>query len=458
MAPVLRCEVAVVGGGFAGLSAAYHLAREGRDVVLLEAGEVGGEASGKNTGMLGPGVQGSITTLVKKHGMETAARMFVATVQAVKDALALIREERLACDLEVNGQLLLARTEKQAAALRDQAALYHSVGTLYRSVDTTDRSVDGSVAYLDAVGVTGRLGSPVYRAALSFPMAANLDPRRLCGQLALAAQRRGARVYTGCRTSSVEPGKPARLMVGSFDLIESIRRGGRGGPVGAAPHESSDPVRSSADLRPRPSEVVADHIVLATNAFTPRLGLLRGRVVPLVTHVIATAPLSAEQVRALGWPGREGCVEARRVFHYFRLDAEDRLLFGGGACTHEDARQWDVLERELVAVFPSLEGVEIERRWSGTMGFTLDRLPVVGELVEARRVLHAGAWCGHGVALSIASGARIAELVGGRGSTARLPWHRGSAPWLPPDPLRAAGIQVYLQAMQAADRFEESRA
>lgn len=404
-----RCEVAIVGGGFAGLSAAYHLAREGRDVVLLEAGEIGQEASGKNTGMLGPGVQGPITALVKKHGREEARRVFRATLDAVDAVVALVGAEKLACDIERNGQLLVARTERQARALREQARTFEELGF--------------DVPLLDAGETRRRIGSPLYRAGLVFEGAANLDPRRLCAELARAARERGARVGSGARVLRVEPGKPARLQVGSFDLIKS-------------------------------NHLTADHVVLATNAFTPRLGFLRGRVVPLVTHVLATEPLDAEQVASLSWPGREGVVEARRIFHYLRLDAANRLLFGGGATTREDPREWRALERELLLVFPALRGVAIERRWSGTMGFTLDMLPIVGELLEAPGVLHAGAWCGHGVALSIASGARIADLVAQR-TRGRLPWHRGSAPWLPPDPLRAAGIQAYLSAQRTADRIEE---
>jgi gamma-glutamylputrescine oxidase len=415
----VRADIVVVGGGFAGLSAAYHLAARGRSVLLLERDVLGGEASGRNTGMLGPGIGGPITALVGRHGSAEATRVFQATLDAVEHVLALVRAESLDCDLEQRGQLLVARTDRQAAALRSQAETFERLG--FR------------VPWLDEDALAPRLGTNLYRGALLYPSAANLDPRKLVRELARAAQSRGARILERVPVRAVRPGRPAR-----------VELDGR--------------------------TIDADLVVLATNAFTAGLGFLRGRVVPLHTHVISTVPLDPATVRALGWPGREGVVDARRFFNYFRLTADDRLLFGGGAPAYRaargdlragatrftDPRQWERLERELALVFPSLAGAAIEDRWAGVMGFTLDRLPVVGELAQAPGVLHAGGWCGHGVAFSIASGAVIADLAGGRESVwARLPWMRGTAPWLVPDPLRAAGLRAYLGALGLADRIAE---
>jgi gamma-glutamylputrescine oxidase len=417
----MRAQVAIVGGGFAGLSAAYHLARErpGLDVVLVEAGAVGGEASGRNTGLLGPGAVAPVTTLVRRLGKEGAARVFGATLEAVAQALTLIRDEALACELESNGQLVVARTERQAAALRGQARAFEALGF--------------EVPYLEPGKLRARLASDLYRGALRYPRAANLNPLRLCRELARACRERGVTVLERTPVRRVVPGRPARL-----------------------------------ELEGR--ELVADRVVLATNAFTPRLGFLRGRVVPLHTHIVETEPLGG-RTAALGWRGREGVIEARRFFAYYRLTADDRLRLGGGAPLYradrtdlragavraEDPGRFAGLAREIEAIFPSLRGVAVERRWSGVMGFTLDRMPVLGELAEAPGVLHAGAWCGHGIALSIASGATIADLVASR-RTARtqLPWIRGTAPWLPPDPLRASGIRLYLSGLGLADRVGEA--
>jgi glycine/D-amino acid oxidase-like deaminating enzyme len=172
-------------------------------------------------------------------------------------------------------------------------------------------------------------------------------------------------------------------------------------------------------------------------------------VTPLYGHALATSPVDAS---ALGWPGREGAIDGRNFFDYFRLTADDRIVFGGGRTSFApDARTFDVLARALVHVFPHLEGVAIEHRWSGPMGFTLDRLPVIGEVAPG--VLHAGAWCGHGIALSVASGALVRDLVMGR--TSELPWMRTSTTALPPDPLARLGIAIYTAGLAWSDRRDE---
>jgi gamma-glutamylputrescine oxidase len=425
----MRAQVAIVGGGFAGLSAAYHLVRERPlDVVLLEAGEVACEASGRNTGMLGPGAVAPITTLVRRLGRDGAARVFGATLDACERALALIGEAGLACGLERNGQLVVARSEKQAASLREQARVLAELGF--------------DVEWLEHDALHEKLASPLYRAALRYPLAANLDPLALCRELARVCRERGVQILEKTRVRAVLPGTPARLSVARASL--SRAEGGR-------------------DAHPTlQDEVVADRVVLATNAFTPRLGFLRDRVVPLHTHVVRTEPLGS-RLRDLGWSHREGVIEARHFFSYFRLTADDALLLGGGAPLYTggeratDRARFAELEREIGTIFPALEGVAIERSWSGVMGFTLDRMPVLGELAEAPGVLHAGAWCGHGVALALASGETIADLAFGRRTPrTELPWVRGSAPWLPPDPLRGIGIHAYLAGLGLADRLEET--
>src|SRR5579883_1768849 len=337
----MRARVAIVGGGFAGLSAALHLVRAGVDVTLFEAGTVGCEASGRNTGMLGPGAIAPITSLVDRHGPDGARAIFQATLDAVESALELIQAEGLACDLEVTGQLLVARTGRQAAFVESQARAFQELGF--------------DVEWLDRDALATRIASDSFRGGLRHPRAANLDPLRLCHELARVCRARGVVIREQTPVRSVAAG---RLELASGE------------------------------------SVLADRVVLATNAFTSRLGVLRGRVTPLSTHVVLTEPLG-ERVRALGWPGREGVVDARRFFSYFRLTADDRLRWGGGAPLHrraEDPATYATIAAEIESVFPSLQGVRIEKQWSGVMGFTLDRTPIVGPLAEEPAILHTGAW------------------------------------------------------------------
>jgi glycine/D-amino acid oxidase-like deaminating enzyme len=346
--------------------------------------------------------------------------MFRASEDAVSRVVALVEDEGLSCDLEETGQLQLATTEEQARALLEDARSFEALGF--------------PVPFLDQGAVSQALATDFYRGGIRFERAGLLDPAKLCRELKRVLLARGVRIHEHTRVESVIPGKPARI---------ELERG----------------------------SLEADQVVLATDAFSARLGFLRGRVVPLHTHVILTEPLPGSMRAALGWERREGIVDARNFFSYYRLTKDDRILMGGGRPIYRAARGdlvagataaareaiWDELERELATIFPVLDGVRVERRWSGAMGFTLDRLPVLGELAEAQGVLHAGGWCGHGVALATASGATIADLVARRvtGRTL-LPWIRGSAPWLPPDPLRALGLGAYLHWLSFKDRRSRS--
>ena len=410
-------EVVVVGGGFAGLSAAYHLieAQPGLDVVLIEAGEVGSGASGRNTGMLGPGVGGTITQLRRRLGDEGAAEVFGASERAVRRVLGLIGREAIGCDLEVTGQLKVAMGARHAASLARQARDFEALGF--------------EVPWLDAAQTRARIATKAYCGALFYPEAAMLDPLKLCRGLRRVLIERGVRVVERCPVEAVVPGDPVVVRLGSGELR-------------------------------------AKRAVMAANAYSARLGHLAGKVVPLHTHVILTAPLTRWQLSDLAWSGREAIIDARNFFNYYRLTPDDRVMFGGGQALYRPARGdrragalkvadpgiWRGLARELGSLLPPLAGLEVARCWSGAMGFTLDGFPVVGAAPEAPGIVHASGWCGHGVAMAFEGGAIAAEAAMGRGRPRSLPWRgAGSTPTLPPDPLRHMGLSTYLKALAWVD-------
>ena len=413
-----RAEVAVVGGGFAGLSAAYHLTRDkpGLDVVLVEGHAVGSGASGRNTGMLGPRVGGTLADLVRKFGKTEAKRLYQTSVDAVEAVKTLVREERLACDLEHTPQVKAAVTGRQAAALRKEAGLLEELGFAGMAYD------EGKMAAIAPVP---------YRAGLCYPASGLLNPVKLCRELKRVLLGRGVRIHEGTPVTGLSGGPPVTLALAGSTLS-------------------------------------APRVVLATDAYTPRLGLLKGQLIPIQTHVIQTERLTAAQLGRLNWPERTPFFEASNLFNYYRLTPDDRIVFGGGRPLYEadgtdrrsgatdvaDPRVW----RDQAAVFrqrfPALADVAIARQWAGTVGMTLDHLPVIGELEEARGVFFAGGWNGHGVALATASGAAMADAVLERRPRESYPWMRGRAPKVPPDPLRALGLSAYLTGLRLADRLQ----
>jgi len=268
------------------------------------------------------------------------------------------------------------------------------------------------------------------RGGLAYPGSGQLNPALLVRGLKRAVLAHGVRIYEHTPVAAITPGRPVQLDLGGATLV-------------------------------------ADRVVLATNAHTPSLGFLAGQVVPLQTHVGMTEPLTSSQLAELDWAGRNSFSDKRQVFDYYRLTRDNRLVFGGGRPVYQssrghraagatdvaDPRVWQA-QRGLVArTFPSLTGVTIARQWAGTVGMTLDRFPVIGELAPG--VIVAGGWSGHGVHLATASGALIADLVLDRQNPhGQLPWIRSKAPRVPPDPVRGAGLKAYVRALQCADRLE----
>lgn len=410
-----KVDVAIVGAGLTGLSAAYHLKKKKPDwsILILEAGSVGAGASGASTGMIGPGVGASINQLKKQFGEDQARTMFAASITAVRDSVKLIQNEALQCELEFSDQILLARDLRTSKKLKDQAELFGKMGF--------------EVPYLERDELRHRCPSEAYQSGLVFQDAALINPAKLCQELARINREQGVDIYEDSRVLRIED-KPGLT------------------------------------LHCEQGEVKADRLLLATNAFTPELQLMKGRVQSLYTHVLVTEPLSDAELKSLHWQGREALVESKNLFHYFRLSSDNRILFGGGRpklrvakqqkglCDRDHERALSSILAEFRALFPSLSHLGVSQTWSGAMGFALDRLPVLGLLDSSPSVFFAGAWCGHGLAFATASGAVIAEQVI-EGTKTGLPWFRGSAPWLPPDPWRRSGISVYLRYLEWKDRL-----
>jgi glycine/D-amino acid oxidase-like deaminating enzyme len=427
-AGTVRADVAIVGGGFAGLSAALHLCDRapGARVLVLEAGGVGAGASGRTTGMLGPGVGQSLAALVGRLGRARAAALYRATLGAVTDARSLIAREGIDCDLVMGGQLVRARTRACRARLAAQARLMRELAL---PVEVLDDDACARAIRLPPAPGAGDDGP----AALRLPVAGTLHPGKLLAGLAAAAERRGVVIHEDARVAALDTtawrGWPVRL-----ELANGAR-------------------------------VIAHDVVVAAAGYAPSLGLLRGRVLPVHLQALATAPLAPAAVAELGWERGEGVVEARRVFNYFRLTADGRIVFGGGTPRYRWGGRLDGgdgggagvaaradLEAELGRTFPAALGLRVERAWSGVIGYTTDTLPAIGRLRGRPGVVHVGGWSGHGVALSLASGPWVAALVHDRADGADLPWFRERPPLVPFEPLRWTAFRATVAAMRALDR------
>ena len=387
--PPSSADIAIVGGGYTGLSAARTLARHGASVTVLERHYIGWGASGRNGGFVLPGYQPDPDRLVRRYGSERARSLFADSLDAVRYLENLIAEETIDCGYARRGAVTLAGRPRH---------LRH----LERSRRTLREQFGHETEVLGAADLRDEIDSGCYHGGLLDVAAGGLHPARYCAGLAAAAARAGA------------------VLVEGVEVLGMDRVGGR-----TTLRTSAGPVRAAG-------------VLVATNGYTgAAFPHLRRRVVPIGSYVVATAPLAPAVARGLLPQGRL-MSDSWNLLHYFRLSDDGRLVFGGRASFTPTsiARSARILAAALHHVFPSLASVPIEFAWSGRVAFTRDRMPHAGHLDGAHYAL---GYAGHGVALSTWLGARMGDALAGRRSIPALtgqalrpvPLYRGT-PWFLP--------------------------
>jgi glycine/D-amino acid oxidase-like deaminating enzyme len=411
-----RADLAIVGGGFAGLWAAVEaLERDpGRDVVLLEGGVVGIGATGRNGGFLAAslthGRPNGVARFpdeideIERQGLESFAAIHAA-----------IEGHGIDAEWEETGYTMLARLPHQAEGLAEAVAVF-------------DGPEGTAASYLDRGAVQDVVRSPVVIGGMKLTGGSALvHPAKLAWGLRDAAIGLGARVHE--RT-----------------------------PVRGLTEDGDDLV-----LRTDHGSIRARRVVLATNAFPPLIGGIRPRIVPVYDHVLMTEPLNAEQRAAIGWAGREGLGDAANRFHYFRLSADDRILWGGydatyhfGSRTDPSYEQDDAVHGRLAAnffgFFPQLEGLRFTHRWGGVIDSS-SRFSVTFQTAFDGRVAASVGYTGLGVGATRFGAITCLDLVDGlETERTALRMVRERALPFPPEPARWLGIQAAIRAYDREDR------
>jgi glycine/D-amino acid oxidase-like deaminating enzyme len=416
-----EADLCVVGGGFTGLWTALHAKADdpGRDVVVLEAGAVGAAASGRNGGFL----EASLT-----HGIENGLARFADEIETL-ERLATENFDGLRSDLERHGiECGFEQTGLLAVALEP-----HELAWLEESAETL-RRFGHDFELLDREAVRAEVDSPTYLGALwQRTGQALVDPGRLGAGLLDAALRAGVRVHEHTAATGLRE---------------------RGGGVEVR-HAGGGAVR-------------ARRAVLATNAFPPLLRRVRRYLAPFYDYALVTEPLSPAQREAIGWRRRQGIADLGNRFHYYRLTADGRILFGGydavyryGGPVRPDLEERDAtfarLSQHFAATFPQLEEVRFSHRWGGAID-TCSRFSVFFGTAHGGRVSYAVGYTGLGVGAS-RFGARVAlDLVDGRETEAtRLRYARSKPFPFPPEPLRSGVIGLTRNRLAAADRNDGRR-
>ena len=363
-----RVDVAIVGGGFTGLSAALALAKRKASVVVLEAGRIAGEASGRNGGQCNNGVAHDYAGLVQRFGDAKARAMYRDFDAAVDTVEAIVRDEGIDCDFVRCGKLKLAAKPK------------HFDG-LARTFESLSREIDTGMELVSPARIREEIDSASFHGGLLQKKSAQMHMGRFAIGLAEAAARNGARIYPSATVTRLE------------------RLSGRGHRI----------TSSRGTLE-------AAQVLIATGNSRPGpFAWFRRRMVPVGSFIVVTAPLDRALLDRL-MPRRRNYVTTRVIGNYFRVTPDDRLLFGGRARfatsdPRSDAKSGRILRAGLEAVFPALRGVAIDYCWGGLVDMTADRLPRAG---EHQGLLYSMGYSGHGVQMSVRMGEVMADVISGR--------------------------------------------
>lgn len=378
-----RADVVVIGGGFTGLSAALALRRRGASVVVLEAGQVAGEASGRNGGQCNNGIAHSFAALVASYGADRARAIYRAFDAAVDTVESIVREENIACDFVRAGKLKLAAKPKHFEVLA-------------RTYEDLHRDIDPDLELVSAARIRDEVDSDRFHGGLIQKKSAQMHVGCFAVGLAEAATRRGARIYQFAAVTRLE------RLSGSAYRITSER-----------------------------GSIVAAQVLLATGASSKGpFGWFRRRLVPIGSFIVVTAPVEQALLDRM-LPKRRSYVTTRHIGNYFRITPDNRLLFGGRARfamsnPRSDEKSGHILKAGIEAHFPQLRGVGIDYCWGGLVDMTADRLPHAG---EHEGLFYSLGYSGHGVQMSVHMGQVMSEVLDGR--AACNPWLDSSWPAIP---------------------------
>ena len=395
----LDIGVAIIGGGYTGLSCAHALAtRHGIRAVVLEANRPGWGCSGRNGGFARAAIgRYSYAEMIAKWGLPTARRWFGESLAAVDTVRQLARDTTIVCDLAETGHLKIAHRASRAAALSREAELLQRDFEYPAEFLPADRVRDEHIGGAEAYG------------ALRFPDALAVHPLKLAWTLLDAARGAGARVH------SASP------------VIEWTRAG--------ATHV----------LRTPHGTVRAGKVVIATNGYTPEhlFPCLEGATLPVLSHIIVTRPMSPREKEASRFVTQHVLTDTRRLLYYWRRLPDDRILFGGRGLITESpanhARQRAFLLAELKRKLPALSEIEVEHDWWGWVCLTADFLPHVYHADGDATVHYALGYQGSGVAYGVHAGRLLAQRIAGEDGGPGIPATSTPLPRFPAASLRRIG-------------------
>ncbi|MFA6180145.1 MAG: FAD-binding oxidoreductase [Candidatus Methylopumilus sp.] len=378
----IEADVCVVGGGFAGLSAAIELTDRGYSVVVLEANSIGWGASGRNGGQIIAGLACEQAVIEKALGLDAAKQVWNMTLEALDLVHARVKRFDIQCDLK-QGFLCVAVNPRKGAVLR----------TWFDEM-TQRYSYDSDAQWIEPAQIGQWIESPRYHSGYYDRRSGHLHPLNYCLGLARGAASLGVRIFQQSAVVSMQHGEVAQL------------------------HTASGKVK-------------AKYVVLAGNMYLPEVSpklapALAKRIMPVGTYIIGTEPVDPALVSRLIPTGSAVC-DTNFVLDYFRFSADNRMIYGGrvsySAMTPPNLTA--DMQARMAQTFPQLASTKVDYTWGGFVDITMNRAPDFGRI--APNVYYLQGFSGHGVALTGLAGKLVAEAIAGQAERldlmARIPHH-----------------------------------
>lgn len=411
----IEVDIAVVGGGFTGLSSAYHLkeAEPNLKVALLESQVIGYGASGRNGGfsMTKMGMMHSLTAV--RFGKTKTLEAHLYAEKAVAYTRQLIEKLQIDCDYEHSGFLWVATSEKFKKRL-------------YNELEFIDKIGIKGIELISEEDLRSRINSPLYVGGAWWePESGILNPARLAWGWKKVIEPLGVEIYE------------------NSPVAEIRKEGGK------------------LCLDTAEGTVLAEKVVLAANAWSHFFTRTKFKQAPVWTYIVMTEPISEQQFQEMGWQDRESIEDFRDLVHYYRLTADNRLVFGGRDVNlswgkdmnrDKDDTIFKQLQGDVLQTFPALKGIRFTHQWGGPVSATLDLFPAMGYAGD-KNVIYSLGCVGHGVSLTQLNGATLADLALERTTdlTRSFFVNRKTLP-IPPEPIRRAVLQSIVSFMRWEDR------